>query len=473
MTIDDIKHILKKRWLIAISFFSTALIATALYVFVAPPVYMATSSILIEKTPPRITNIQDVYQPDYSETQYYETQAKILQSYTLTEMVFKHLRLGEKNIFNSTMDPIEQIRKKISIEIVKNSHIVLIHVENNDPQLASNIANALANAYIEEDTKARTMAAQEAALRAGRIFREDVEISRIRIVDLARPPREPIRPRRLIDFIIGLLAGIFLGVLAALGLEFVESTKFTAADARALGFHFLSYIPSVNIWSNSTCDKELVCHKYTESAVSESFRVAAAAIRFLAHEKRSLKSLLVTSTVPREGKSFVSSNLAITFARMNERVLLIDMDLHRGGLHTIFNLPQKPGISEFLTDKATIDNIIRSTSIPGISLISTGDFCVNPAELLYSKKTVSLISLLKTRFDIILLDSAPMLSVADTSLLSSAVDGIVLVVNGPHTSIGMIRETKDRIIESHGTITGIIVNRVMDGVGEYGYYEKR
>jgi Mrp family chromosome partitioning ATPase len=66
-----------------------------------------------------------------------------------------------------------------------------------------------------------------------------------------------------------------------------------------------------------------------------------------------------------------------------------------------------------------------------------------------------------------------MLSVADTSLLSSAVDGIVLVVNGPHTSVGMIRETKDRIIESHGTITGIIVNRVMDGVGEYGYYEKR
>ena len=179
---------------------------------------------------------------------------------------------------------------------------------------------------------------------------------------------------------------------------------------------------------------------------------------------------MVTSSLPQEGKSFISANLSQAFCQMNERIVLIDMDMRRPKTHKAFNFDLKPGLSDFLAGSLTSDAIIRKTLVSNLSVITAGTIPPNPSELLLSGKIHVLLDELRAKYDRIIIDSPPVLSVPDTSILASIADGAVLVIRGAYTRLEAVVKAKQKILESKGKIIGVIVNNIRPEKEDSYYY---
>lgn len=302
---------------------------------------------------------------------------------------------------------------------------------------------------------------------------EKIEVSRISIIDYAKPPLHPFRPNKKRT----MQTAVILSLLGSLGLafllEYLDSTIRTAEDVSTyLNLPFLGYIPSVNNKEAGTeSEKALICWNMSQSTIIESYRSVRTSILFATPEDRRLNTILITSSLPQEGKSFVSSNLSAIFCQLNERVILLDMDMRRPKLHRTIKIEQKPGLSDFLTGNIDLSKIIKTTSLNALSIIPAGTIPPNPSELLSSKKINTLLEDLKGKFDRIIIDSPPVLSVPDTLLLGKIVDGIVLVIKGASTRLDAISGVKKKILDAKGKIIGVVVNNLNpEREDKYYYY---
>ena len=188
---------------------------------------------------------------------------------------------------------------------------------------------------------------------------------------------------------------------------------------------------------------ELVSLNEPKSQISEIFRTLRTNIQFM-NVKNDTKSLLITSSFPGEGKSWVSSNLAVTFAQLGKRVILVDADLRRGRLHTIFNLKSTPGLSDYLSNSNRIDlyDIIKPTEKDDLFVIPRGTLPPNPSELLNSDKIKNLISDLETRYDLVIIDGTPCELVNDARILSTIADSTIVVTQYNKTKKANVQTTE-------------------------------
>jgi capsular exopolysaccharide synthesis family protein len=301
---------------------------------------------------------------------------------------------------------------------------------------------------------------------------EKLEVSNIRIVDAAKPPGSPYKPKLGKDLLMSALFALFLGVAVSFLLEYLDASIRTAEEVSTyLNLPFLGYIPSVIADAKTESERDLLCFQKPKSTITESYRALRTSILFASPEDKPLKSILITSALPEEGKSFIASNLAIIFAQVNERVILLDVDMRRPSTHKSFNLEQKAGgLSNFLTGAVELEKIIRPTPVPNLSIIPSGTIPPNPSELLTSAKVKLLFDELKTRFDRVIMDSPPILSVADSSLLSNVVDGVVLVVKGGFTRLEAAIKAKEKILAAKGRIIGALVNNIEPEKEDRYYY---
>ena len=221
--------------------------------------------------------------------------------------------------------------------------------------------------------------------------------------------------------------------------------------------------------------EELVVHNDLKSPISETFRTLRTNLQFI-NNKIDLQTILVTSTMPQEGKSFVSANLAVTFAQVGKRVLLIDADMRKGRQYGIFEISPKPGLSNYLLDisekEVKIEDYIQKTEIGGLSVIVAGSIPPNPSELLVSENMLMALSKLREEFDIIILDGPPIELVTDSIILTRIVDSTVIVAACNETK----KDNLDKVIKSirnvGGKISGIVVNKISIPAKEYknNYY---
>ena len=220
--------------------------------------------------------------------------------------------------------------------------------------------------------------------------------------------------------------------------------------------------------------KELVAQKDPKSPISEIFRTLRTNIQFM-NTKNTLKTLLITSTMPSEGKTWIASNLAITFAQAGKRVALVDCDMRKGRLHKMFQLNSVPGLSNYLsgideTGKVDNDNInkyIQRTEVENLYLIATGNVPPNPSELLASEKTNTLLEILKQNFDIIILDGTPCQLVTDSIILSRIVDSTLLIAEHKETKKDALEKVKRSIENVGGKIAGVVINKVPVNIQKY------
>lgn len=220
--------------------------------------------------------------------------------------------------------------------------------------------------------------------------------------------------------------------------------------------------------------EELVIHNKPKSNISEDIRTIRTNLQFTSSDEES-KVILVTSSVPGEGKSFISSNLACAFAQTGESTLLIDSDLRLGRVHKIFGVSNQKGLSNLLVGQNVVDcaEYIKKTSIPDLYVIPRGTVPPNPSELLNSSNTKKIIKFLKENFDHIIFDGVPINGLPDSLIVASLVDRVVIVSSVGYTKIDELNETKKALEKIDANIAGIVVNKTQQTKrGKYSnYYE--
>jgi len=226
--------------------------------------------------------------------------------------------------------------------------------------------------------------------------------------------------------------------------------------------------------------KELITYQSPKSPISEIFRTLRTNIQFMNTRGR-LKTLLITSTLPGEGKSWVSSNLAVTFAQAGKRVILVDADMRKGRQYSIFGISPRPGLSNYLSginsdnvSEASEDlaNYIQETDVKNLYVITAGNIPPNPSELLISEQMINLIERLKELCDIVIVDGPPSQLVADSLIIARLVDSTVIVTASKQTRKDSLKRIIDSINNVGGKIAGIIVNKIPISTKEYekAYY---
>lgn len=225
--------------------------------------------------------------------------------------------------------------------------------------------------------------------------------------------------------------------------------------------------------------KELIVQKNPKSPIAEMFRTIRTNIQFM-NSNKELKTILITSTMPGEGKSWIASNLAITFAQAGKKVCLIDADMRKGRLASLFQKSTIPGLSNYLSgfdNKGIIkgNNIskyINSTEVENLFLIPSGNIPPNPAELLGNGNTIKMMENLKKKFDVIILDGPPSLLVTDAMILARISDTTILVASYKSTKKENLEKVKKSIENVGGKIAGVILNKIPIKAKEYtsSYY---
>ena len=210
--------------------------------------------------------------------------------------------------------------------------------------------------------------------------------------------------------------------------------------------------------------KELIVQNYPKSSVTEAIKAVRTNLRFSSVNSK-VKTILMTSSVAGEGKSFISANLAAAYAESKEKVLLIDCDLRRGRQKDLFGLQNvsKKGLSNLLIDKSwekNIDTYIHKTEINGLDVIPTGSTPPNPTILLESKKLDKIVKLLKDKYDLIIFDAPPVGGLTDALIMTRLSDIVLIVARAKKTTLELLESTKESLETVNANIAGVILNRV-------------
>ena len=293
-------------------------------------------------------------------------------------------------------------------------------------------------------------------------------LQNLEVVDEAYEPFNPIKPRKALTLLLGLVGGLGLGFAFAFFANYLDDSVKTQDDIESyLKLNFLGYIP--NIKTNSLVERDLQAHLHPQSNPAEGFRTVRAAVS-LVHKSDKFKVMSLTSTIPSEGKSLVASNLAIVTAQTGVKTLLIDADLRRPSMHKAFQMQSPVGLTAFLTSQVTDPSeIIQTTEVPNLDLICCGAVPNNPSELVGSKRMGELLDGLRDRYDRIFVDCPPVSAVSDPLMIGARTDGMVFVSKFNKVRREHARKTVQRIQDAGIYILGTVINDI-DFEGKDSYY---
>jgi capsular exopolysaccharide synthesis family protein len=216
-------------------------------------------------------------------------------------------------------------------------------------------------------------------------------------------------------------------------------------------------------------NRSLISMSSPKSPIAEQFRTIRTNIQFTSVDEE-VKTIIVTSAGPAEGKSTTTANLAVVFAQQGKRVLMIDADLRKPTVHYTFSKENHVGLSNVLTRQATLDEAVQTTSQDNLYVLTSGPIPPNPSEILGSKGMQSMLQLAKNEYDVIILDSPPVLVVTDAQVLSNITDGVVLVVSSGKTEVESAKKAKELLDSAKAKILGVVLNNKKVQDSQYYYY---
>jgi succinoglycan biosynthesis transport protein ExoP len=301
-------------------------------------------------------------------------------------------------------------------------------------------------------------------------------------VDRARVPTSPAEPNIPRNLSFALALGLTTGIGLAFLLEGIDNTVRTPEQAQVIsGLPSLGMIPlGLKNGAESTRKKlsvtsskeavELVTQARPQSQMAESYRALRTSL-LLTSLGAPPKVILVTSALPQEGKTTTSINCAIVLAQKGTRVLLIDADLRRPGIHKTLGMGPRNGLSNVLTGSATLSQaVVRSGLLPTLFVLPAGTPPPNPAELLASSNMKDVLAELREQYDHIVVDTPPTLSVTDAVIMSTRADAVVLVIRSGQTTKQALRRARDILLQVNAKISGVLLNAVDLRSPDYYYY---
>ncbi len=442
-----------------------------------------------------------------------QTYATMATTRPILQTVIKSLGLETTKGIPTTPD---ELRNRITTQAPQNNNFVYITVVDGNPDTASAIANTIADqlvrtapamagqlagtvdfakaqltqmqddiAAIQKDIASlpatglttdqqqqlkddQTRLAQDRTVYATLLqIQAASAVTSVSQVDPAIPPQTPSGPRVLLNTALAVLLGLIIALGIAFLAEYLDDTVKSPDDvAEVTGVSTLGAI--VRMRSERDVEYNLTTVNDPRSPATEGFRTLRTNLEFASVDKP-LRTILITSAVPSEGKTTIAANLAVVFAQTGKRVILLDSDLRRPGVHRVFDLPNSFGLTNLLrSDTVTIDDVAHEP-VPGLKVVTTGALPPNPAELLASNRMKEVLAHLEASSDIVIVDSPPLQVVTDAALLASRTDGALLVIDGGRTRKGAVRQARETLDRVGARLLGASINRLSER-GNTGYY---
>lgn len=314
-----------------------------------------------------------------------------------------------------------------------------------------------------------------------------LRVTHVRVVDRALRPRSAVAPRVTLNLSAGILGGLLLGVVVALLVERSDRRIRNLEDIEGLGLPVLGLVPRIGgatatgprrrrQVAQASTNKDLIAHLQPMSGVAENLRTIRTNLSFMGADG-GLRAFVITSALPREGKSTVVINLAITLAQSGKKVLLVDTDLRRPRIHRAFGLPSRRGVTTALVGEAAPSDVVLTTEIPGLDIVACGPVPPNPSELLHTEAFRHFVAAMRERYDHVIFDSPPLGAVTDAAILAGQLDGVIIVVKSQSTTREALRVTARQLHDVNARILGAVFNDVDLSHGRYGegtyYYYRR
>lgn len=500
-------------WLIVLG---TVLGAGAAYVSsrLTTPVYAASTTLLINEAP------SSGKTTDYTSILTSERLAR-----TYSEMMTKTpVMESVRQALGLDIDP-GALARRVSVNLVRDTQLVVLQVEHEDPQTAANLANTIpeefakknaalqANRYADskanltkeiETLKEQITAKQNEinAISAQKTPTSDAELSRLNseltqlrqssafllqsyenirlaeaqstsnivVVEEAQVPAAPVRPRTLQNTLLGAVVGLLLSMGIIFLIEYLDDRVRTPEQIDKV-----LRLPVVGLIARMTSgaakgEPALIAMREPRSPIVEAFRSLRTNIQF-AGVDQPIRTLLVSSAGPSEGKSTVAANLAVVMAQAGLKVALIDCDLRRPTVHKKFEMTNRAGLTDvMLQDPGQWSSVLQPTGVNNLSVVMSGSLPPNPSELLGSKRMKQFLEHLHKSCDMVIIDAPPLLPVTDALVLAPMADGVVLVIDYGGTRIGEALQGKTQLDQSGARLLGVVMNKIPTGRRGYSYY---
>src|SRR5699024_9180556 len=337
-------------------------------------------------------------------------------------------------------------------------------VTDTNPELAANIANEMAKVFIE-----KTEDFMEKKIQIVDGVEIEEEPTAPKLINEAYISKNPVSPNPMLNMVIAGVVGVILGVFMAFILEFMDRSVKSSKDIESqLNIPVVGNIPKIKD------NKDLILPvNNLDLSIVESFRTIKTNIQHFIND-REMKSIVITSAIANERKATIASNLAITMAQENKKILLIDCDLRKPNLHKKFGMDNLKGLIDIIIDNEDINEVIHEyNEIENLNVITSGSIPKNPIKILNSDIMASFIREMEDKFDMVILNTPPVGVVADGLTLSSLADGVILVSSIGEADLEEVSEAKRSLDKVNANILGSVVNKIpkKDMKYKYRYYE--
>lgn len=304
----------------------------------------------------------------------------------------------------------------------------------------------------------------------GAMIVEQSTAGNVIIIDPAIRPLEPSKPNRKLIVVIGLIVGFSLGFGFAFGRDFLDNTVKTPEDIQKKNISVLGWIPKIEGVEDNK-EFEFIIAKKSDSIYSEAFRALRTKIQFSKIDKHKIHTIHVTSSTPSEGKTTISVNIAGSFAQTNRKTVIIDCDLRKPRMHKVFNGQRYPGFTDYFFGDVEFDKIVNKSELPNLDYIAAGTIPPNPSEILGSEQMVAFIEKLKGIYDLVVIDSPPIIAVTDSEILSRIADASILVVAADSTDIELMTKAAELLQHENDSFIGVVLNKFSYRSGYGSYYK--
>lgn len=444
MTFHDLMKLLRVRWRIIAVSTALGLLAAVLVILTTTPLYQASTRLFVSTS--LGASASDLYQGNRLSQDRVVSYTELIRGETLAQRTIDKLGLDMAA---------DALQKNVKATAKADTVLINVKVLDASPVRARDIANALSDEFV-------VMVRELETPRPG--AQPD---ARVVVEQRASIPEAPVVPRKLVNLAVGILIGLAAGVGIAVARDYLDNTVKDQNGLEELtGTGVAGTIP----FDKNRSKDPAISFERESTGIAEAFRKLRTNLQFLAVDNPP-RVIVVTSSLPGEGKSTTAINLALALAEADKSVVLVDGDLRRPSLHGYLDLVGSAGFSTVLSNRASLSDVLQDSKYPNLTVLAAGPTPPNPSELLGSMSAKKTINELRERFDYVIIDSSPLLAVTDGAILAANADGALLMARQGSTKREQLAQAVKVLQDVGATLLGSVLTMTSSRGGGYYNYD--